>query len=289
MWPLIGISRPTQSRRGADAGRGRLVVARRDPVVDDLEALLVEALGVGEVPREPARDRDLNVGQARDGAVAEREAAALAELVEAVLGREPHRHRGERAGDLPVGVGVDEVGVEDRSAARGRGSRRPSRTRAGRRRAERWIASTGTPRASSSRAKSQAPGSSSCSISRRTSQPRLRRSGSSESRCASDPEIPATFCMWRISGGFTPPAPCRPRSRRSGAPRPPRAARARSPTARAAGSAANAREPLGELVRVLARERVEELVEDRIRGDHRQAARGGLVDDLVGARPPACC
>ena len=95
-------------------GRGRLAVARRDPVVDDLEALLVEALRVGQVPREPARDRDLDVREARDGAVAEREAPALTELVEAVLGREPHRHPGHRAGDLAVGVGVDEVRVEDR-------------------------------------------------------------------------------------------------------------------------------------------------------------------------------
>ena len=52
--------------------RLRLAVGR-DPVVDDLEALLAEALGLCEVAREPARDRDVHVREARDGAVAERE------------------------------------------------------------------------------------------------------------------------------------------------------------------------------------------------------------------------
>ena len=55
------------------------------------------------------------------------------------------------------------------------------------------IASSGTPRASSSRAKSHAPGSFSWSMSIRTSQPRSASRGRSESRCASDPEMPATF------------------------------------------------------------------------------------------------
>ena len=84
MWPLIGISRPTQSRRGS-APRTARGVPRRDPVVDDLEAVLVEALGVGEVARETTRDRDVDVRQRRDRAVGEREGASLAELVEAVL------------------------------------------------------------------------------------------------------------------------------------------------------------------------------------------------------------
>ena len=91
---------------------GRLAV-RRDPVVDDLEARLVEALGIREVAREAPRDRDVDVREAGDGAVAERERAALAELVEAVLRREAHRHARERAGHLAVRVGVDEVRVQD--------------------------------------------------------------------------------------------------------------------------------------------------------------------------------
>ncbi len=85
-----------------------------DPVVDDLEVRLGEALGLGQVAGEAARDRDLPVGERADRAVAEREDPALAELVEAVLGREPDRHPGERPGRLAVRVGVDEVGVEDR-------------------------------------------------------------------------------------------------------------------------------------------------------------------------------
>ena len=75
MCPLIGISRPTQSSRGASP----LVTARLavglDAVVDDLEARAVEALDLLEVAREPARDRDVHVREARDRAVAERKAA----------------------------------------------------------------------------------------------------------------------------------------------------------------------------------------------------------------------
>ena len=107
--------------QAADAEEARRVAgvrlglrAGRDAVVDDLEVRLREALGLGEVAREAARDRDLPVRERADRAVAEREDAALAELVEAVLGREPDRDARERAGGLAVGVGVDEVRVEDR-------------------------------------------------------------------------------------------------------------------------------------------------------------------------------
>ena len=82
--------------------------------MDDLEVRLRKALGLGEVAREAARDRDLLVRERADRPVAEREDAALAELVEAVLGREPDRDAGERARGLAVGVRVDEVRVEDR-------------------------------------------------------------------------------------------------------------------------------------------------------------------------------
>ncbi len=113
MCPLIGISRPTQSSRGADSRVRQRLAARRDAVVDDLEVLLVEALRLLQVLREAARDGDVDVREAGDAAVGEREGAALAELVEAVLRRHAHRHARERAGDLPVRVGVDEVRVED--------------------------------------------------------------------------------------------------------------------------------------------------------------------------------
>ena len=59
--------------RHAPVVRRRLAVGL-DPVVDDLEARAVEALGLLEVPREPARDRDVDVREARDRPVAEREA-----------------------------------------------------------------------------------------------------------------------------------------------------------------------------------------------------------------------
>ena len=51
-------------------------VARRDPVVDDLEVLLVEALRLGEVAREALRDRDVHVRERADRAVGERRTSA---------------------------------------------------------------------------------------------------------------------------------------------------------------------------------------------------------------------
>ena len=91
-------------RRGDVRGRGSV---DRDPVVDDLEAALREALGLGEVAREAAGDRDVDVREACDGAVGEGELAPLAELVEAVLRREPERDARERPCELAVDVGVD--------------------------------------------------------------------------------------------------------------------------------------------------------------------------------------
>ena len=96
-WPLIGIRRPMQRKRGASPAYGSRLRAGGDPVVDDLEVRLGEALGLGEVAREAARDRDLPVRERADRPVAEREQAPLAELVEAVLRREPHRHARDRA------------------------------------------------------------------------------------------------------------------------------------------------------------------------------------------------
>src|SRR5205814_4949686 len=102
-----------QQPRHATRIRTRLAV-RLDAVVDDLEARAVEPLDLLEIAGEAPRDRDVGVGEARDRAVAEREAAVLAELVEAVLRRDADRHTRERTGQLAVDVGVDEVRVEDR-------------------------------------------------------------------------------------------------------------------------------------------------------------------------------
>ena len=66
--------------QAADAEEARRVAGVRlglgaggDAVVDDLEVGLREALGLGEVAREAARDRDLPVRERADRAVAERE------------------------------------------------------------------------------------------------------------------------------------------------------------------------------------------------------------------------
>jgi hypothetical protein len=91
----------------------RLAV-RLDSVVHDLKAGTVEAFDLFEVARKPARDRDVRVGEARDRAVAEGEAAVLAELVEAVLRRDADRDSRQRPRQLPVDVGMDEVCVQDR-------------------------------------------------------------------------------------------------------------------------------------------------------------------------------
>ena len=105
-----------QRRRGVGPGIGRRLAVRRDPVVDDLEVLLLEALGLGEVLRETLRDRDVHVCERADRAVGEAEPAPLAELVEAVLRGEPQRNARHGAGELPVDVCVHEVRVEDARA-----------------------------------------------------------------------------------------------------------------------------------------------------------------------------
>jgi hypothetical protein len=110
----------------ADAEEPRLVSGIRldrvppgDSVVDDLEAVLVEALDLGEVACEPLRDRHVHVRERGDGAIGEAEEAPLAEPVEAVLRGEAQRHSRHRSGDLAVDVRVHEVRVQDaRPAAR---------------------------------------------------------------------------------------------------------------------------------------------------------------------------
>ena len=143
------------------------------------------------------------------------------------------------------------------------------------------IESSGTPRARSARAKSHAPGSFSCSITIRTSQPRSRSRGSSESRCASEPEMPATFCRWRIVSLLM-------ALNRSEQPVGPVLDRvvARDELAQLGTAPAVERaQPLGEALGIVAIEaqlRRQEIVEDRVRREHRQARRSRLVDDLVG-------
>ena len=114
---------PLDRDQAADAEEPRRVAGVRlglgaggDPVVDDLEVRLGEAFRLREVAGEAAGDGDLPVGERADRPVAEREDAALPELVEAVLGREADRHARERPRGLAVGVGVDEVRMEDRRA-----------------------------------------------------------------------------------------------------------------------------------------------------------------------------
>ena len=69
MCPLIGINRPTHSSTGVVAGVRPRFAVRLDAVVDDLEAIPVEALDFLEIPREAARDRDVRVRERRDRAV----------------------------------------------------------------------------------------------------------------------------------------------------------------------------------------------------------------------------
>ena len=196
--------------------------------------------------------------------------------------------------ELAVDVGVHEVCVQDPRPSCARGSRRAAGRRPGRRPRRAGIASSGMPRARSSRAKSHAPGSCSCSIRKRTSQPRSFSRGSSESRCASEPEMPATFCRWRtvhvtdaaaripsahVSTEWLPAT--RSRSVR------PISARSAAPSAREPAQTVG--EALGRVAVEGERIAVEQLVEDRIRREHRQARGRRLVDDLVGRAGLACC
>jgi hypothetical protein len=107
-----------------DTEQSRLIAAIRlrravgvDAVVDDLEARAVETLDLLEVAGETTRDGNVRVRKARNRAVAQGETAVLAELVEAVLRRDAHRDTGERPGQLPVDVGVHEMGVQDARTA----------------------------------------------------------------------------------------------------------------------------------------------------------------------------
>jgi len=81
--------------------------------VDDREGAGRKAFGLLEVAREPAGDRDLPRRQPRNGSVGGRDGPAGAELVEAVLAADAHRHARERRGRQPVEVGVEEVRVHD--------------------------------------------------------------------------------------------------------------------------------------------------------------------------------
>ena len=85
--------------------------------MNDLEVLFGEALGLGEVLGEPLRDGDVDVRERAHRAIGEAEPAPLSELVEAVLRRQPKRDARNRAGELSVGVGVNEVRMQDSRAS----------------------------------------------------------------------------------------------------------------------------------------------------------------------------
>ena len=233
---MIGMSRPMQRRRGSDPSYGRRVAVRRDPVVDDLEVLLVEALGLGEVLGETLRDGDVDVRERADRAVGEAEPAPLSELVEAVLRREPKRHARDRAGELAVRRRRGRGACAGSGGERVRGRPSPRRTRSDRRPPAAGCRRAARRARGARRANSHAPGSSSWSMRKRTSQPRSRRSGSSCSRWASEPEMPATFCVCSTTPSITrapPPRGCHaPTTAPSDPPRPAREAGGRAPLAR---------------------------------------------------------
>ncbi len=105
---------PTHDHERGALGRRSRRLAWLDPVVHDLERPGSEPLRLLEVAREPARDRDVDIGQARNRPVGSRERARRAELVEAVLGADAHRHPRQPRRCEAVEVGVHEVGVDDR-------------------------------------------------------------------------------------------------------------------------------------------------------------------------------
>ena len=138
--------RPTHRSRGSAPLVRTAAPPGRDPVVDDLEVLLAEALRLGEVLREPLRDRDVHVRERADRAIGETEQAPFAELVEPVLRRQPNGMRASEPGELPVDVGVDEVRVQD-PRSRFRQGATTSPNAIGSTSALRRMSSSGTPRA----------------------------------------------------------------------------------------------------------------------------------------------
>ena len=273
-----------QRKRGASPRVRLRLGPGGDPVVDDLEVGLGEALGLGEVAREAARDRDLAVRERADRAVAEREEAPLAELVEAVLGREPHRHAGERPGRLAVGVGVDEVRVQDRRPVVERGTRGRARTCRDRRRCASGSPSTG--HAAGLELARELPRAGLLLVQHQEADvPAAPLAGpaAAASRCASEPEMPATFWTWRtIIASRHLEDTRRPSARPSGARLDARAqlvGRARCGPRRE-GARSFAREVVG-VVAAEAQLGRQHVVEAAVRGEHGHARRRGLVDDLV--------
>ena len=216
--------------------------------------------------RDPARSRYARARASRPTGRRSR-TSDPPELVEAVLRRQPQRTRAIRAGELAVDVRVDEVRVQDlRADAREVRGDLPERDRVdvG---PEPDLVERDAPARSAS-ANSHAPGSSSWSMRKRTSQPRSRRSGRSCRRCASEPEIPATFWVWRT----TPPVTTSP-PRRGATAHADRVARRNTLAKRcserrlSAVASATSVGSLGQRARVPAREPLlgrQELVEDRV-------------------------
>ena len=299
MWPLIGIRRPTQSRRGADARVRRRLAVRRDPVVDDLEALLVEALRLRQVAREAARDRDVHVREAGDGPVAERERAALAELVEAVLRgeadghareqRRPSGRRRRRGRDACAGCPAG--GGRDSRRAGGRRSGRRRRAAASRRAARRAPRARG--RSPRRRARSRGA-SASARPSRARAAAAAARAGAPPSRRCRRPSgggarafRPRCSCcrLERLASGPRLDRVRRGRPARA-APRPSCAAllRASGRRARADGRRAPARSS-----RSNRSSSGEERVEGRVRRDRRQCSSRTPRRRPCRSRPRACC
>ena len=124
----------------------------------------------------------------------------------------------------------------------------------------------------------------------RASRPRARRSGSTESRCASEPETPETFCTFSTVIGPRLRGRRRPSGRRSGRRRRARAA-ARPSSARSLRASARRARRAGRRgspgsSRSKRSSCVEEPGEARVRGEHGQAGGGGLEDDLVRRAGP---
>ncbi len=102
---------------------GRRLRSGFDAVVDNGEGVRGKTFGLDEVPREPVRDRDLRMGEARRGAVGGSDEGTRAELIEPVLRADSHRNTRERACWETKHVRVHEMCVENRRPLQGEPSR----------------------------------------------------------------------------------------------------------------------------------------------------------------------
>ena len=189
--PLIGMQ-PADDREPRRAGQGWRRLSRLDPVVDDLEALLVEALrarpGTGRAPRRSRCGGPRAPPTARSAA---RERPPVAERVEPVLRarRAPGRARAGRRRGHESRRGRGAYGG---SSGRGlRTIRGAAGTRPGRRRARGAARSTGTPAASSRDAKLRGTGLVLVEHHEADVEAALAERREEQDRWFSEPEIPA--------------------------------------------------------------------------------------------------